>query len=80
MPHWPPIRGAELKPLPEASYRAANCSTTLATRARDARCFAARWAATGTTLGRHAMARALLAEDRMRGREGPTEGCLRPSR
>ena len=56
---------AELKPLPEASYRAANLLDNLGHASRAIEMFRrAAGSATGTTLGRLAMARALLAEDR----------------
>jgi Flp pilus assembly protein TadD len=56
---------AELKPLPEASYRAANLLDNLGHTSRAIEMFRrAAGSATGTTLGRLAMARALLAEDR----------------
>jgi tetratricopeptide (TPR) repeat protein len=56
---------AELKPLPEASYRAANLLDNLGHTSRAIEMFRrAAASATGTTLGRLAMARALLAEDR----------------
>jgi tetratricopeptide (TPR) repeat protein len=56
---------AELKPLPEASYRAANLLENLGHTSRAIEMFRrAAGSATGTTLGRLAMARALLAEDR----------------
>jgi tetratricopeptide (TPR) repeat protein len=56
---------AELKPLPEANYRAANLLDNLGHTSRAIEMFRrAAGAATGTTLGRLAMARALLAEDR----------------
>jgi tetratricopeptide (TPR) repeat protein len=55
----------ELKPLPEASYRAANLLDNLGHTSRAIEMFRrAAGSATGTTLGRLAMARALLAEDR----------------
>src|ERR1700690_4082400 len=54
---------AELKPLPEASYRAANLLDNLGHTSRAIEMFRrAAGSATGTTLGRLAMARALLAE------------------
>ena len=58
-------QAAELQPLAEASYRAANVLESLGHAARAVEMFR-RAAATGagTTLGRLAMARALLAEDR----------------
>jgi tetratricopeptide (TPR) repeat protein len=56
---------AELKPLPEASYRAANLLDNLGHTSRAIEMFRrAAGSATGTTMGRLAMARALLAEDR----------------
>jgi len=56
---------AELKPLPEASYRAANLLDNLGHTSRAIEMFRrAAGSATGTTLGGLAMARALLAEDR----------------
>ena len=56
---------AELKPLPEASYRAANLLDNLGHTSRAIEMFRrAAGSATETTLGRLAMARALLAEDR----------------
>ena len=56
---------AELKSLPEASYRAANLLDNLGHTRRAIEMFRrAAGSATGTTLGRLAMARALLAEDR----------------
>jgi len=56
---------ADLKPLPEASYRAANLLDNLGHTSRAIEMFRrAAGSATGTTLGRLAMARALLAEDR----------------
>jgi tetratricopeptide (TPR) repeat protein len=56
---------AELKPLPEANYRAANLLDNLGHTSRAIEMFRrAAGFATGTTLGRIAMARALLAEDR----------------
>ena len=56
---------AELKPLPEASYRAANLLDSLGHIPQAIALFRqAAAATTGSTLGRIAMARALLAEDR----------------
>ena len=58
-------RAAELQPLPEANYRAANLLDNLGHTIRAIELFRrAAEAARGTTLGRIAMARALLAEDR----------------
>ena len=58
-------RAAELKPLPEASYRAANVLDNLGHTGRAIEMFrGAAGSAPGTTLGRIAMARALLAENR----------------
>jgi tetratricopeptide (TPR) repeat protein len=58
-------RAAELKPLVEASYRLANLFENLGHRDRAIETFRrASASAPGTTLGRIAMARALLVEDR----------------
>ena len=58
-------RAAQLKPLPEASYRAANLLDNLGHTSRAIEMFrGAAGSAPGTTLGRIAMARALLAENR----------------
>ncbi len=58
-------QAAQLNPLPEASYRAANLLDNLGHTARAIEVFRhAAAAAPGTTLGRIAMARALLAENR----------------
>jgi tetratricopeptide (TPR) repeat protein len=58
-------RAAELKPLAEASYRLANLFENLGHRYRAIETFRrAATSAPGTTLGRIAMARALLVEDR----------------
>jgi tetratricopeptide (TPR) repeat protein len=58
-------RAAELKPRTEASYRLANLFENLGHRDRAIEAFRrAATSAPGTTLGRIAMARALLVEDR----------------
>ena len=58
-------RAAELQPLPEATYRAANVLDNLGHAPQAIEMFRrAAAAASGTTLGRISMARALLAEDR----------------
>jgi len=58
-------QAAALKPLPEATYRAANLLASLGRTPQAIALFRqAAAVATGSTLGRIAMARALLAEDR----------------
>ena len=58
-------RAAELKPLPDATYRAANLLDNLGHPSRAVEMFRrAAGSAPGTPLGRLAMARALLAENR----------------
>ncbi|MDB6011062.1 MAG: hypothetical protein JWL65_3312 [Gammaproteobacteria bacterium] len=58
-------QAAQLKPLPEASYRAGNLLDNLGHTGRAIEMFRrAAGSAPGTTLGRIAMARALLAENR----------------